>query len=91
MSISCRMLAYPRLDMNKCIKCGFCCTVSCCPYGTWNARQQRCWFLTEDNLCAKYDEIIQDPGQGFSPAFGSGCSSSLFNPVRERRIEREEL
>jgi len=43
-------------------------------------------YLTEDNLCSKYDEIKKHKGQWMSPAFGFGCSSALFNSDRERKI-----
>ena len=69
-----------------CIRCGFCCCVSVCPYGDWDEVKKQCRFLTKENLCEKYDEIVKSPGSVISPAFGAGCSSTLFN---ERRRAKE--
>lgn len=71
-----------------CVQCGYCCKKSPCPYGTWNKEKQRCEFLTEDNLCSKYEKIKADPNSWSSPAFGAGCSSPLFNTVREEKIKK---
>jgi len=72
--------------MYECVQCGYCCTRGVCPYGEWDNERQCCAFLTEDKLCAKYDEIVADPKSWSSPAFGAGCSSPLFNEVREAKI-----
>jgi hypothetical protein len=32
--------------------------------------------------CGKYEEIKDAPFAHLSPAFGAGCSSTLFNPAR---------
>lgn len=34
-------------------------------------------------LCARFAEISVDPKSWLSPAFGAGCSSSLFNTERD--------
>ena len=47
-----------------------------------------CKFLTEDNKCAKYDEIVEAEKDSKYPMFGHGCSSTLFNTVREAKIGR---
>lgn len=69
----------------KCVKCGYCCTVGPCLFGTWDEQKKQCSFLTEKNECSKYAEINRLPGSIFSPAFGMGCSSSIGNL---RRIEK---
>lgn len=73
-------------DVQKCVQCGYCCTVAPCSYGEWDENANRCMFLNSDNQCQMYDIIRQDPGSVMSPAFGAGCSSSLFNQVREAKI-----
>lgn len=70
----------------ECVKCGYCCTVRACRYGEWDKIKKQCRFLTEDNLCSKYDEISKLESQSLYPMFGSGCSSSLFNERREMKI-----
>lgn len=75
----------------KCVQCGYCCTVRPCPYGEWDVEKQQCSYLTQDKKCSKYEEIIASSGSEFSPAFGAGCSSSLFNSVREAKIKEMEM
>ena len=74
------------MKTSACCKCGFCCTVAVCPYGEWDEKKKQCMFLTKENLCEKYDEIVKDPSSWLSPAFGAGCSSSLFNERREAKL-----
>ena len=66
----------------KCVKCGYCCTVRECSYGEWDYEKQQCKYLTDDTLCGKYEDIKNVP-----MFFNSGCSSSLFNTVREKKIK----
>jgi len=72
--------------MVECVQCGYCCKVAPCAYGTWNSEKQQCTFLTEENFCGKYERLITIPGAKFNPAFGTGCSSSLFNADRDKKI-----
>jgi len=69
-----------------CVKCGYCCTKRPCAFGVWDHKNNRCAFLTEDNLCHQYDKIIKHPDQWMSPAFGAGCSSPMFNTEREKKL-----
>lgn len=76
-----------------CVMCGVCCATGPCPYGIWDADRKQCSSLGEPNElgqrgCLKYEEILDRPGSEFSPAFGGGCSSSLFNPYRWEIIEK---
>ena len=74
--------------MADCVQCGYCCTVRPCVYGAEVvALKGRCKFLTEDNKCAKYDEIVEKEKGSQYPMFGSGCSSALFNDVREAKMQ----
>lgn len=77
--------------MAECVQCGWCCTVAPCSFGKWSPAKKRCTYLTKKNLCSKYDEIIKHKDAEISPAFGAGCSSSLGNTVRKKKIERDEL
>jgi len=75
--------------MAECVQCGYCCTVRPCPYGKWDYAKKQCTFLTENSLCSKYEEILEQPGSEISPAFGTSCSSSLFNTRREEILRRQ--
>lgn len=70
----------------KCVHCGYCCRKSACVFGA-AALGGGCAFLTEDNLCGRYDEIKDHPGANISPAFGAGCCSPLFNTYRENKLK----
>lgn len=72
--------------MADCVQCGFCCTVGVCFFGTWDPAKSQCTFLTDDNLCEKYDEIKKTAGSEKSPAFGTACSSTLGNLRRQKKI-----
>ena len=77
-----------------CVRCGACCMTSACPYGTWDAEKNQCSELSEvmndlgQRDCLKYDEISASETSWISPAFGGGCSSSLFNRKRGEVIEK---
>jgi hypothetical protein len=77
------------VSVKPCVKCGACCRISACPYGVWDAQRHQCSFLTKDNLCSKYNEIIKIPGSKFCPAFGEGCCSPLFNQDRIKKINNK--
>jgi len=68
-----------------CVKCGYCCKKGPCGHGVWNETKSQCSYLTEDNLCEKYHEIIKDPFSRVNPAFGFGCCSPLMNNVRQEK------
>ena len=71
-----------------CLQCGYCCTVGACSYGSWDAEERRCAYMTGENLCGKYEEIKDAPGAEASPAFGVGCSSPVGN---ERQLMARTL
>lgn len=69
-------------EVKACVRSGFCCESSPCPYGDWDSINHRCTHLLYDKdkrtSCARYDEIMKNPDfQKWSPAFGYGCCSSL--------------
>jgi len=71
----------------ECVRCGYCCMVGPCPYGRWDDEKKQCVHLTEENLCAIHDEIVDAESGLAYPMFGSGCSSTLFNTRRENKIK----
>lgn len=70
-----------------CINSGYCCRQGPCPFGSWDAKKGQCAELTDDNLCARYDEILAMPKfmWDWAPAFGGGCCSP-GNPDRRRML-----
>lgn len=86
--------------LSQCVRSGFCCRRAPCPYGMWDDVLKQCVHLEQHEeiapgtwtmACAKYEEILADPGSEFSPAFGAGCSSSLFNEDRDRIIRAQQV
>jgi len=79
-----------KLPVFDCVQCGYCCTRGVCPFGKWDDAKERCAYLTEKNLCEKYEEIIaaeKKLEQPFSPAMGHGCCSVLNETRRQKFIE----
>jgi len=74
------------LKPSPCVQCGYCCSKCACQFGVWDHEARRCEFLTEDKKCALYHKIKDWPEAQMSPAFGAGCSSSLFNEVRMQKV-----
>jgi hypothetical protein len=74
--------------MSECVQCGYCCTKAPCVYGVWwGSGDGKCDFLTQDTKCAKYNEIREIEASSSHPMFGCGCSSSMFNTVRQAKIK----
>lgn len=78
-------------DGVKCYLCGFCCTQSACGYGKWNYDKHQCEYLTTDNKCSKYDEIVayekSHPYLKNFQMMGCGCSSPMFNERRQNKMK----
>lgn len=72
---------------DECVQCGYCCTVRPCGFGVWNPERKACEYLTEDTRCERYEEIKKFEEGSKYPMFGCGCSSALFNDVREAKIK----
>jgi hypothetical protein len=68
--------------VRPCVRCGYCCTQGPCPHGDWDKERGECAHLTPERECGRYAEIKDDP------MFGGGCSSTLFNTVRDAKIAR---
>lgn len=74
------------LKYYECVQCGYCCTIRPCPFGSWNEERKCCNELAHDNKCGIYDEIIKDPTSIYSPAFGMGCSGTIGNARRKKKL-----
>ena len=74
--------------MAECVQCGFCCRVGPCQYGEWDDAKHCCVFLTEDNKCLNYNEIVEREKDSHLPMMGSGCSSNLFNTCRDAKLRK---
>jgi hypothetical protein len=78
--------------VQECVRCGFCCKLAPCGYGEVDPATGHCRHLTVTDTingvpthgCSRYDFIRQQPDAHISPAFGAGCSSTLFNGDRRR-------
>ncbi|SHH37487.1 hypothetical protein [Thermosipho atlanticus] len=76
----------------ECVKCGFCCKHTPCYYGKWDEEQNKCIYLTEDNLCGIYDQIIEleKNKPSMERMFGSGCCLNYMNPDRLKIIREKQ-
>ncbi len=80
--------------VRPCVGSGFCCIKVPCAYGEWNEDKSACAHLLLPNDigqrgCGKYDWIKANvPGWEYYPAFGAGCSSAMFNVLRDAIIEK---
>jgi len=83
------------MSARPCIRSGFCCKQGTCPYGVYDIKAERCRHLVDDvevspgqftTKCAIYDHINEQPESIWSPAFGAGCCSPMFNPDRDAII-----
>ena len=70
-----------------CVKCGMCCTKRPCVYGEWDVIHSQCKELTSDNKCRQYEYIVELEKNSEYPMFGCGCSSPLFNTMRDKKIK----
>lgn len=80
--------------IEPCVGCGYCCKKAPCGFGEPESEAStRCRHLEPNGpvyRCGKYEEIRKAPGSEFSPAFGAGCSSPLFNEDRRQTIRALE-
>ncbi len=77
------------MKIEPCVQCGFCCTRGPCSYGKWDNVKKQCAYLVpvQDSIkriCSKYNEIKRK--ETIYPMMDCGCSSSLFNEVRDNVI-----
>jgi hypothetical protein len=76
---------------NDCVQCGHCCRVSTCAFGKWDEVEHQCVHLTEDTKCGIYNKIKLSSNWEINPAFGFGCSSTMFNQDREIKLRFRRL
>jgi hypothetical protein len=76
----------------ECVHCGYCCSKAPCSYG--KVIDGKCIFLVVEDkeigtflCCAKSGIEERESGNKY-PMFGSGCSSSMFNSVREEVLRK---
>jgi len=85
-------------DRWPCVRCGWCCGVgrneaSACAFGEIG-EDNKCKYVIEDDpvlgthKCSQYKEISHLEACSSYPMFGCGCSSPMFNDVRDRVISR---
>jgi hypothetical protein len=88
------------MKINSCVQCGFCCGVgkhegpTIRSYGTLNEDKTKCRFLEKDNKklgtwrCLIRKEIKEVEKKSQFPMFDCGCSSSMFNTIRNKVINK---
>lgn len=79
-----------------CVRCGYCCHRGPCGFGHWDYDTKRCKELAgpDENgqyTCTIREKIMHAQGEFAYPMFDCGCSSPLFNALREWRVRRLEL
>jgi hypothetical protein len=84
-----------RVSYASCVGSGFCCKVAPCGFGeVTSPSDPACKHLEVDRhvrdvpiyRCGRYEFIKTQPGWELSPAFGAGCSSTVFNEDRDRVV-----
>lgn len=81
---------------HPCVRCGYCCgaeknEASWCAFGA-DGENNRCKYLIKDDpilrtyKCSQFKEISEIELTSSYPMFGCGCSSPLFNGVRDKVI-----
>ena len=87
------------MKTEPCVGCGYCCSTAPCALGhTFGATKSPCTFLIEDGG-RKWCVLIQAAERTCIPemvekfkesiAIGGGCSSTLFNDVREQQLAKK--
>jgi len=74
----------------QCVQSGYCCTKAPCSYGV-ALDSGECASLMAPNengqrLCGQYDHIVASEKGSRIPMMGGGCSSTLFNSMRDAVI-----
>jgi len=78
--------------VRPCFRCEYCCMQAPCSYG--EIIDKHCRFLKIDDpeagtyKCLAYYEIRETEDNIMWPFFGSGCSSPLFNTMRDEVIRK---
>jgi len=78
----------------ECVRCGYCCSKAPCSYGKL-LPDGKCLFLVVEDAelgtfsCSAKSAIEKREGGSSYSMFGSGCSSTLFNTVRDEVIRKK--
>ncbi|MCD6436171.1 MAG: hypothetical protein J7L15_07265 [Clostridiales bacterium] len=77
----------------KCVQCGYCCLKYPCSYSKVD-KNGKCLFLIVEDAelgtfyCSAKSTIEKRESDSKYPMFGGGCSSTLFNTVRDEVIRK---
>lgn len=87
------------MKTKQCVGCGFCCTVRPCSYAYSYAKKtgedpslvwdgSKCIYLNDDDSCGIYAaiKVWDDSLPENMRMFDCGCSSSLFNDRRDKKL-----
>lgn len=76
----------------ECVQCGYCCKHTPCYYGEWDEEKQKCKYLTDENKCSKYNEIVEYENSINLKVkmFGSGCCLNYLNPDRLKILRERD-
>jgi len=82
--------------IKSCVHSGYCCTVAPCTHGESKENSTECIYLSEPNkkgerYCSKYEEIKRIESNFPQKMMGSGCSSTMFNTLRDNVIKNLKL
>jgi len=87
------------MNVKPCVQCGYCCRIRPCVYGTKNQLHpvsESCIYLLRNigptsriqtYFCGMWETIKELEKDAKFPMCGSGCSSTLFNPMRDRVLQ----
>lgn len=85
------------MEYSSCVQSGFCCTQAPCGYGAvTSATDPTCIYLLPPNtlgrrLCDRYEHIVEHEKGAIWPMMGSGCSSTLFNSMRQSILLEQKV
>ena len=73
------------MGLNKCLACGYCCTISLCQFGRYKLNTTICKYLNEYKKCNIYKQIKSDSKSYMSPAFNSECCqpNNIYRSIKE--------
>jgi len=80
-----------------CVHCGYCCRLGPCGYGEYDEEEGQCIHLIVEDpkletfICERYDEIVKREANAAHPMMDCGCSSALFNTIRDAVIRKKKL
>jgi len=83
------------MEYPSCVQSGYCCTKAPCHYGKSGDDGACIYLLPPDTLgrrsCDKYEYIVEHEKGAIWPMMGSGCSSTLYNSMRESILLGQQI